>query len=536
MNVALGRAALMLALAMLLSVTTMLARPPEAEAADCTVTAKLVNPCRPWIGAASNNYVNGFRASILHHENRAGRQVEIVHSYHTQGEVLSSDDLTLARRPGTILMTNYRPNNSFLAASGGNATVNAQIDRFADSVNSLGDVKIFLNLFHEPEDDISPGGDPACPGTRFSGSSGTVAQYRTMWHNVRARFDAKGVDNVVWVMNYMGWRNWLCTMDGLWPGNEYVDWVMWDPYPGARTYRDFVSETYNHLTSHSTAERNYLSKPWGLAEYGYVGDSQAAAYRFYDDIRAGVREGWFPKLQAYVNWDGKARRDNRVLYSQAGVLDQAEQNRYNALVHDPLFANPVVTDPNPPSSPTGLAASATTVNGSPRVTLSWQPATDDVAVTGHAIYRNGQLIAQPGTATTYLDTAVSGGTTYTYTVAARDLAGNLSPPSAPASVTTPVVSGPDTTPPSAPGGLTVVAGPLGSGQITISWTASTDNVGVASYRLFRNNAQYRTVAGTGTSFTDTGLTAGTSYAYKVYAVDAAGNWSGSSGTKVATAR
>ena len=44
-----------------------------------------------------------------------------------------------------------------------------------------------LAVFHEPENDISPGTLPSCPGRSYSGSSGAVAQYVAMWHNVRAR-------------------------------------------------------------------------------------------------------------------------------------------------------------------------------------------------------------------------------------------------------------------------------------------------------------------------------------------------------------
>ena len=52
-----------------------------------------------------------------------------------------------------------------------------------------------------------------------------------MWHNVRERFDAAGVTNVVWVMNYLGYPTSYCAAKDFWPGNDYVDWVMWDPYP-----------------------------------------------------------------------------------------------------------------------------------------------------------------------------------------------------------------------------------------------------------------------------------------------------------------
>lgn len=266
--------------------------------------------------------------------------MEIVHSYRGPGQVLTSDDVYMATRPGTIGFFNYKPSTSWADAGGSNETVNAQIDKMADSIKGLGSTKVFFTVFHEPENDISSGGAPTCPNTTFKGRSGTTEEYVEMWHNVRARFDARGVENVVWVMNYMGWTKWLCVTKPLWPGNEYVDWVMWDPYPGKKTYVQFVSEFYNYLTNNSDATYDFASKPWGLAEYGYIGSSQAAAYQFYDDIAASIANNVFPKLRAYVNWDGKARHDNRVLYTSTGVKDQAEQDRYNALVHNAVFAGP----------------------------------------------------------------------------------------------------------------------------------------------------------------------------------------------------
>jgi chitodextrinase len=70
-----------------------------------------------------------------------------------------------------------------------------------------------------------------------------------------------------------------------------------------------------------------------------------------------------------------------------------------------------------------------------------------------------------------------------------------------------------------PAGLSATA--ISSSQINLSWTASTDNVGVAGYRVFRNGNQIATV--TTTSYSNTGLAASTAYTYTVSAFDAAGN-------------
>ena len=84
--------------------------------------------------------------------------------------------------------------------------------------------------------------------------------------------------------------------------------------------------------------------------------------------------------------------------------------------------------------------------------------------------------------------------------------------------------------PAAPTGLT--ATPASASRIDLGWTASTDDVGVAGYKVFRDATQVGDV--TGTSYSDTGLTDGTAYSYTVSAYDAAGNTSAPSNTATAT--
>ena len=88
----------------------------------------------------------------------------------------------------------------------------------------------------------------------------------------------------------------------------------------------------------------------------------------------------------------------------------------------------------------------------------------------------------------------------------------------------------DATPPSAPTGLTATA--VSPSQINLSWTASTDNVGVADYRVYRGGAQIGTTAGT--TYQDNGLAADTTYGYYVIARDAANNLSSASSPASAT--
>ncbi len=88
----------------------------------------------------------------------------------------------------------------------------------------------------------------------------------------------------------------------------------------------------------------------------------------------------------------------------------------------------------------------------------------------------------------------------------------------------------DTTAPSTPTNLTASA--TSSSQINLSWTASTDAVGVTGYRIYRAGTQIGTSATN--SYSNTGLTASTAYSFAVSAYDAAGNNSAQSSSVSAT--
>jgi chitodextrinase len=195
---------------------------------------------------------------------------------------------------------------------------------------------------------------------------------------------------------------------------------------------------------------------------------------------------------------------------------------------------PIAPDTQAPTAPASLTATA--VGGS-QINLSWSASTDNVGVTGYLIERLGGGVTTftqiaTTTSTTFNDTGLSAGTAYSYQVRATDAAGNKSGYSPMASATT---QSPDTQPPTAPATLspTVVSG----SEITLSWAASTDNVGVTGYLVERQDpgsssfVQIGTVPGT--AYDDTGLIASSSYSYRVRATDAAGNLGGYS--PVATA-
>jgi len=186
------------------------------------------------------------------------------------------------------------------------------------------------------------------------------------------------------------------------------------------------------------------------------------------------------------------------------------------------------SDTTPPAAPANLTAMASSPT---QVNLTWSASSDDVGVTGYKVYRNGVFLASSAT-TSYSDTTAQAATTYSYTVYAYDAAGNISPASNTATVTTPNQG--DTQPPSTPDGLTATAAT--ASQVNLAWSAATDDVGVAGYTIYRNGAAIATTSGpNATTYTDVSVAPSTTYTYTVDAFDAAGNRSPqSAGASVTT--
>lgn len=171
-----------------------------------------------------------------------------------------------------------------------------------------------------------------------------------------------------------------------------------------------------------------------------------------------------------------------------------------------------------PAAPTitSLSASPASIPSGSSSTLSW-------AVTGSPTptltIDNGV-----GDVSGLTSKAVTPAQTTTYTLTATNSQGTVS------ATTTVTVTAPDTTKPSKPAGLTATA--VSSSQINLSWTASTDDVGVTGYRIYRGGTQVG--ISTATSYSDSGLAASTAYSYTVAAYDAAGNLSDQSSAASAT--
>ncbi|WP_405009981.1 PQQ-dependent sugar dehydrogenase [Kitasatospora sp. NBC_01539] len=180
-----------------------------------------------------------------------------------------------------------------------------------------------------------------------------------------------------------------------------------------------------------------------------------------------------------------------------------------------------------------------TVPGNPRVsnllcdsvTFAWNASTDNTGVTFYDVYHDGQLMKSVSGTTLSTSLTVVPGVTWGLYVNARDAAGNVSQASSTVPITAPQCQV-DTQAPSAPGSL---AGTVSGTTVALTWSASTDNIGVKYYDIYRGSTKAGTVTANGTTppataFTDSGLTANTTYAYYVVARDAQANTSTHSNT------
>ncbi|MCU7906029.1 MAG: carbohydrate binding domain-containing protein [Candidatus Thiodiazotropha sp. (ex Epidulcina cf. delphinae)] len=174
-------------------------------------------------------------------------------------------------------------------------------------------------------------------------------------------------------------------------------------------------------------------------------------------------------------------------------------------------------DTEAPTVPGNLAVAQVTENS---ISLRWRPSTDNNAVAGYDVLRDGNRIAKVS-GPSFSDQGLNADTVYSYGVIAFDAAKNRSALSDVLTVQTDASSVPvDTTPPTVPAGLTAVT--ITRNQVDLRWRPSEDaESGVVGYEVYRDDQKVG--SSRQPSYSDAGLEAGVSYRYQVLALDAAQN-------------
>lgn len=197
-----------------------------------------------------------------------------------------------------------------------------------------------------------------------------------------------------------------------------------------------------------------------------------------------------------------------------------------------LFENALATAPAVPSNLKATAVGA-------QVSLSWTGPSEGVGVTSYKVYRDG-VVVSGSVGTSAIEYGLIASTQYSYSVSACNAAGDCSAQSAQVSVTTPAAT--DTIAPTVPVGLSAIV--AAATQINLSWTASTDNVGVTMYKIYRNGSLSMQMLGSqsadgqtrapGPQVTITSLSPASTYSFAIAACDAQGNCSAQSTVVSAT--
>lgn len=259
----------------------------------------------------------------------------------------------------------------------------------------------------------------------------------------------------------------------------------------------FISPANVTLTASAADSDGTISKVEFYSGGKLLGSSTSSPYTFaYNSLAAG------------------SYSINAIAYDDKGASTTSSPVTFTV-------ADPVLTDTQAPVGPTGLSASAIS---SSSISLSWTAATDNIGVSQYLIFRGGVQVGSTASLS-YVDNNLAASTGYSYQVKAKDSAGNTSTGSN-IIITTTLAATADTIAPSTPGGFKVALAKDSTSKTyynNLTWTASTDNVGIKDYIITRNG----TVIGTTSllKFRDYGFTQGVSTVYEVQARDLAGNLS-----------
>ncbi len=318
----------------------------EPKHPSCGYSAKLVPNCGRWWGVAPMALTRQPLQIALPKEERfAGRRMDIVHAYHTNGQLFpTAAERAVARAPGAnrLLLLNWKPATDLSWRQVAQGAADARIDRLAAHIRSTFRQRFFLAIYHEPEDNVR----------QVPGSGYRAEDYAAMFRHVVARLRADKVTWAVTVMNYMGFVNWTARswFPKLWPGNAYVDWIGIDPYGTGAAKTSYTANTFSTLINrtggsfpgfYTWATKTHPGKPMMLAEWG-VGSAKGSyggQARFFDNVAASLKD--YPMLKALVYFDIPAPPPDGI-YTYLAAENSSSLTAYRRLVHTPSLVGPTV--------------------------------------------------------------------------------------------------------------------------------------------------------------------------------------------------
>lgn len=335
-------------------------RPPTTQPPSCPDgNVSILVPCEGLLVGASGDFRarDGLLQSKQDHfaamEDRLNAEFDIFHNFLLWNEMVDktwpkAKTQALADN-GHLLFTNWKsPTGSPTDwAKIANGQFDADILTAAGQVREFGE-PTFITFYHEPEDNIrdASGGDQAK-------IQQYIDDYRDAFRHIVDVFDKNGADNAIWVWDMQGWLgSWESYYtNGLYPGDDVVDWVAWNPYNwfgcvnhGAPTkwksFEEVVAPFYDWLDK-GGSDRPSKDKPlmlgeWGSEENTGATNSDQTKAEWLDEARQILPER-FPRLRAIVYFDTEGRRaDGTVQFCEWGISSsQDSMSAMARMMNDP---------------------------------------------------------------------------------------------------------------------------------------------------------------------------------------------------------
>jgi len=281
---------------------------PQSQPQDCAVSDKLVPSCGALLGV-SVDPAGGADVTTL--ERTMKRKFDLVYEFHGIDKPLPARDEAEMVAGGRILHVNIeakefdkpdKPEVSWARITAGEFDA-----ALREQATGLGALKspVMVTFDHEVD------------SAKRVGKRGTAAEFVAAWRHIHKVYADAGARNIVWVWVVTGFEKNLATVPSVYPGNEYVDWLSWDPYNFAgcqsgtikpkqwKSFAETVQPFYDWLQNEGARAGIDKNKPYLLSEFGTVADPDdpSAAARWYAEIPAALEK--FPQIKALQLWNSK---------------------------------------------------------------------------------------------------------------------------------------------------------------------------------------------------------------------------------------
>lgn len=365
----------------------------------------------------------GQQAEVLELESQIGRTLPIHHYFYKFDVPFPTWREPWDIAAGRIPMISWARTSSAAINAG---THDAWIRARADAVKALGS-PVLIRFSWEMD------------APTVASTVGSPSVYVQAWRRIHGLFAERGATNVEWVWCPNAYNFTSGRAQQFYPGDEFVDWTCADTYnwsplrpggDGGGRWLSF-SDTLGMRDFYDWAVQR--GKPIMIGETGAQEGSagQKAAWI------AGMRESLkteFPAVRSLVYFDAIGGSHQGGSFDWRVETSASSLQAFVDLAQDPWFtATPGgggdVTPPGDVTAPGPPGAVVAMARGPYRVRISWTASADDVGVAGYDLYRDGVPVASLGAKTFGVDRRLAPSTTYSYTVVARDAAGNVSAPS-----------------------------------------------------------------------------------------------------------